>query len=63
MPSILGGGVVIADALVLGTLRIDIVVGVGAEVGSGIEAVFFAHRYQLAPIKTNNIIVIEISFH
>jgi len=59
----LGGGKVIADALVFGTSRIGVVVGVGVEVG--VVATFFVNRYTPAPtvIKNMNMIMIKINFH
>ncbi|HCR35962.1 hypothetical protein A2130_00365 [Candidatus Woesebacteria bacterium GWC2_33_12] len=57
----LGGGKVIADALVFGTSRIGVVVGVGVEVG--VVATFFVNRYPPAPTKIKNIIMIKINFH
>ena len=67
MPFILGGGEVIADALVFGTPRIGVRVGVGSEVRVGVEvgvvATFFVNRYPPAPTKIKNIIMIKINFH
>jgi hypothetical protein len=57
----LGGGEVIADALVSGTPCIDCIVGIGVEVGGGVEAVFFTSRYPPAPKRTKNIVVSKIN--
>jgi len=66
MPSILGGGAVIADALVLGTPRISTVVDLGTEVGVGVEvgavAVFLVNRYPLTPTIIKKIIMMKINF-
>jgi hypothetical protein len=61
MPSILGGGEVIADALVLGTPRIVTIVGVvGVEVGVGVGIVveFLVNTYPL--ILTSKITIAKI---
>jgi hypothetical protein len=67
MPFILDGGEVTADAFVLGTPRIGVVVGVGAEVrvGLGVStvAVFFVNIYPPIPIMIKKIITNKFDFH
>jgi hypothetical protein len=65
MPSILEGGEVIADALVLGTPRIVEIVGVEVEsgVGIGVVVVFFINIYPPVPTIVMKIIAIKINFH
>ena len=66
IPSMLGGGEVIADALVFGKPRIGVAVGVGAEVmvdvEVGVVATFFVNRYPPAPTMIRQIVMNKITF-